>query len=335
MTNQKDDKIGKIGRYYLFYGSNEYLLKQRILSLINTVIPPGGEVFDLDKFNGRRCDIADLLNSFSTPPAMSPLRVTIVEDVDRLPAKSQAALCDALPKIPEYSVLAMTAGKTDKRLKLFKTLLSESKVAWEFNDFSQAEAVEMVRKFAGSRNKKIDPYLADAIVGIFGSDPYRLENEIEKLALVGGERQEIEKKDLAFVSGFSRVETAYDLPELIIEGKIKNALELCDRALASGISEMQIIYLVKNYLERLNTACNLSDAKGLMAIHRMPYQAASRIFSQSKKIRPAAILACLTYIFKAEYSLKSARFPSKNVIELMIIAIYLASGGNKDQDTRY
>jgi DNA polymerase-3 subunit delta len=324
-----DDKIKKIARFYLFYGPNEYMLKKRVASLIKTVIPEGGEAFDLDRFDGKRCDLADLLNGVSTPPVMSPLRVVVLENVDKLPTKKQALLNDSLEKIPDYSVLAMTAEKADRRSKMFKNLLSKKKIAFKFGEFSPAESAGLAVKFALERGKNLDPELADVIIGLYGYDLYGLENEIEKLALLIGDREEIEKKDLAFSTGFSHVETAYDLPELAIGGKIKEALELCGRALSSGINEMQILYLFKGYLNRLNAACNLKEYKDLMRIYRIPPGAARQIFAQSRKVKPSAILNCLGFIFRAEYALKSARFPSKRVAEILVVAIYLACGGNK------
>ncbi len=123
----KEDTIKKVARYYLFFGANNYKLDEKISSLIKTVIPTGAVAFDLDRFDGKRCDIADLLNSLSTPPVLSPLRVVVLNDVDRMPSKRQTVLCEFLPRIPEYSVLAMTAAKADKRSKLFKKLLIEKK----------------------------------------------------------------------------------------------------------------------------------------------------------------------------------------------------------------
>lgn len=330
MADGSDDKISKIARYYLFYGPNEYMLKRRVTSLVKTVIPEGGEAFDLDRFDGKRCDVAVLLNGISTPPVMSPLRVVLLENADKLPAKKQALLNDSLEKIPEYSVLAMTAEKADRRSKLFKNLLSKKKkIAYDFGEFSPAEAAGLAVKFAAEREKKLDPELADVIVGLYGTDLYRLESEIEKLALLIGDREEIEKKDLAFSAGFSRVETAYDLPELAVSGKIKEALELCGRALSSGISEMQILYLFKGYLNRLNAACNMKGYKDLIGTYRIPPGAARQIFTQSKKMKPSAILNCLSFVFRAEYSLKSARFSPKRIAEFLVVAVYLVCGGNK------
>jgi DNA polymerase-3 subunit delta len=327
---EKEETIKKIARYYLFYGPNSFKLNERISSLIKTVVSSGGEAFDLDRFDGRRCDVADLLNSFSTPPVLSPLRVVILNEVDRMPSKKQTVLCEFLPRIPEYSVLAMTAAKADKRSKLFKKLLAEKKKhSFEYREFTDAEAMGLITKFAADRDKIIGSQIADIMIGLFGTDPYRLENEVEKLALSVGDKKEIEKKDLAFISGFTKAETAFDLLELTLGGHIKEALELCGRALASGISEMQILYIFKNHLTRLNAACNSKELKELMSTYRLPYPVARQIQAEARKMRPEAILNGLSYIFRAEYSLKSARFPSSYIIELLVESLYLTVAGNK------
>ncbi len=326
----KENTIKKIARYYLFFGPNNYKLDKRISSLIKAVIPTGGEAFDLDRFDGKRCDIADLLNSLSTPPVLSPLRVVVLNDADRIPAKKQTVLCEFLPRIPEYSVLAITAARADRRSKLFKTLLAEKKKqSFEYKEFTDAEAMGLIAKFAADRNKIIGSRIADMMVGLFGTDPYRLENEVEKLALSVGDKKEIEKKDLAFVSGFTKAETAFDLLELTFNGRIKEALELCGRALASGISEMQILYIYKNHLTKLNAAYNSKELKELMSTYRISYPVAKQLQAEARKIRPEAILNGLSHIFRAEYSLKSARFPSSYIIELLVESLYLAMAGNK------
>lgn len=327
---EKEDTIKKIARFYLFFGPNNYRLDEKISSLIKAVIPADGKAFDLDRFDGKRCDVADLLNSLSTPPVMSPLRVVVLNDVDRMPSKKQTVLCEFLPRIPEYSVLAMTAAKADKRSKLFKKLLAEKKKhSFEYGVLTETEALGLIAKFAADRDKIIGSRIAETMVGLFGTDPYRLENEVEKLALSVGDKREIEKKDLAFISGFTKAETAYDLLELTFGGQIKEALELCGRALASGMSEMQILYMFKTHLAGLNAAYNSKEIKTLMSTYRIPYPVARRFQAEARKMRPEAILNGLSHIFRAEYSLKSARFPSGYIIELLVESLYLAVAGNK------
>jgi DNA polymerase-3 subunit delta len=325
----KQDTIARIQRYYLFYGPNTYKLKERVSSLIDAVVPEGGEAFDVDRFDGRRCDMAQMMNIVSTPPVLSPLRIVVLGDVDRLPAKRQNSLLEFLPAIPEYSVLAMTASRADRRSKFFKSLLPKKKHAFRYKELEPAEAAGMVVRFAADREKGIKSQVADNIVALFGVDPFRLENEVEKACLSIGTKKEIEKKDLAFVSGFSGSETAYDLPGLTFDGRIREALELCNRAIASGTSEMQILYIFKNQLARMNSACNIKDLKKLMSVHRIPYPVAKQIQVQAGKKGSRGILDGLKLLFRAEYALKSARFRSPHIMELLIVGLYLTASGTK------
>jgi DNA polymerase-3 subunit delta len=271
-----------------------------------------------------------LLNGLSTPPVMSPVRIVILSDTEKLPPKSQKMLNDYLEKIPEYSVLAMTAARADKRSALFKKLLAlDKKQSFNYKELGPSDAAKLVVGFASERAKTISPQVADILVTIFGTDPYRLKNEVEKLALFTGEKDIIEKKDLAFSAGFTKIETPYDLPDLIISGQVSAALELTSKALMSGISEMQLLYILKNRFSRLCVSYNSNDIKEVMAKCGIPFFAAKIAMSQSRRVRPSMVFAGLSEIFRAEYSLKSARFRPDLVIELLILRLFLEVKGNK------
>lgn len=323
--------ISKIKRFYLFYGTNDYRISERVSALIGAVVPEEGKAFDLDRFEGRRCDVPVLINSISTPPVMSPLRVAVLTACEKLPARSQKTLAEFLDKIPEYSVLAMTAGKADKRSAFFKKLLAlDKKQSFFYGDLSATTASKIVIDFAAKRGKTIESRIAEMLVSMFGTDPYRLESEVEKLALFMGEAENIEKKDLAFASGFTKIETPYDLPDLILAGQLNAALEVTSQALMSGISEMQILYILKNHLSRLCVAVNSHDIKEAMKTGPMAYFVAKTVMTQSRKVRREAVFKGLEYIFRAEYSLKSARFRPAIVIESLILMLFLEFAGNNN-----
>jgi DNA polymerase-3 subunit delta len=351
----KDDVIKQIKRYYLFYGPNDFKLAERVSSLVKAVIEPGSEAFDLDRFDGKTHQAPDIVNAISTPPVISPLRAVILANADDLSATGQSFLESFLDKIPTYSALAMTvhAPKLDKRSKLFKRLAGEEKGpdvqsdkahTYFYSLFEPMEAMGYAVNFASERGKTITPDTTSAIIEMFGTDPYRLRNEVEKLTLYVGDKINIEKEDLAFASGFDRVETPDELPGMILDGQVGRALEFTRKAIASGISEFQILYILRNYLIALNLALaakSQSQLIGLMAkrpamVRAKPeenYMVAVRrrsqeFYSRSRNINQASVAKGLTYLFRAEYSLKSARFESEGVVELLIVALCLLFRGN-------
>jgi DNA polymerase-3 subunit delta len=350
----KEDILKQIKRYYLFYGPNDFKLDERVASLIKNIIEPGSEAFDLDRFDGKTHDAADIINVISTPPVISPLRVVILANADDLSSSGQTFLESFLGKIPSYSTLAMTvhAVKTDKRSKLFKRLSSEEKGpkvpndkvhAYYYSNYEPSDAAGLIVKFAADAGKTISQDATNAIVEIFGIDPYRLKNEVEKLSLFAGEKSNVEKQDLAFASGLDRAETPDELPGMILDGHLGKALEFTRRAIASGITEFQILFILRNYLTALNLAQGVKSQNQLLALMaKRPmlvrakadeeYMAAVRRRSQefyirSRNIDQGSVAKGLTYMFRAEYSLKSARFAPEGVIEFLIVALYLVFRG--------
>jgi DNA polymerase III delta subunit len=103
----------------------------------------------------------------------------------------------------------------------------------------------------------------------------------------------------------------------------------------SGISEMQLLYILKNHYSRICVSYNSNDIKEVMAKCRIPYFAAKIVKSQSRKVRPSAAYAGLADIFRAEYSLKSARFRPDMVIETLIMRLFLTVSGNKQARRMY
>ena len=94
---------------------------------------------------------------------------------------------------------------------------------------------------------------------------------------------------------------------------------------------MQLIFLLKNHFAKLNTAFNSKDVKELMSKVRILPFVARKMMTQSKKIGPEAILAGLKLIFQAEYSIKSARFKSETIMELLVTKLIFEVTGNKSR----
>ena len=338
------DKIKQIKRYYLFYGPNDYKLDERVASLVKAVIAPGAEAFDLDWLDGKTADSHQIINAISTPPAISPLRIVVLANSERLGANDQNMLEAFLSKIPEYSVLAMVAAKVDRRSKLFKRLASEAKKkptddkdvhTYFYDHYSALEAQALIEKFAGDRGKKISLSAASSLVEMFGADAFRLQNEIEKLSLYTGDATEIGKRDLAFASGFDRVETVDDLTDLIVSDKPGEALSLIMRAMASGISEFQILFILKSFLLGLNLAIAFGNVGKIMSSVRMDPNRARDLLVKSRGITQEAVAKGLVYIFRAEFSLKSARFPGDIIMELLIMSLCLILKGNIQKSRVY
>jgi len=264
---------------------------------------------------------------------MSPLRLVLLHDIDKLSAASAERLKSLWTKIPPSSILVMSSLKYDKKSKLYSDFIAKKgepdKIhLFEFSEYEPAATLRLLSNFAESRGKHIAAETSSAMMGLFGHDIFRLENEIEKLCLYAGDKLTLEKKDMALSSGFSKVETVNDLPELIFSSALDEALSLVRRGVSSGISEMQMLFILRNSVFGLNAAKNLTNYQELLRQFAYKKEVLDKYQRFSRQVNQLAINQQVMLVFQAEYALKSARFPADAVIEALVISLSRALKGN-------
>lgn len=302
--------VAKFKRYYLFYGTDEYSKWNRVKDLVRAIVASGYEDFDCNYYTARGLDVATLINVACSAPIASPLRVVVLRDIDKLSPKGQELLDRFIPKIPDYTTIAMTSEKTDARKKLFKTLLKDVKACIAFNDITHDRAVEIVINTAQAQKTQISPEAAAYLVESVGCNPGRLEQEVAKLAIGDKDNKPIQKADIAEMCGAGLSGTISDLPEKIVGGDIAGALTLLHYLLLSKESEGSILYRLKEYFLRLNMI-KLYNAPPplvirILGLNPLNTKLAENLSRHARKLSVTAITDCLHLIYESEIQLKSA-----------------------------
>jgi DNA polymerase-3 subunit delta len=306
--------LSKIRRYYLFYGEEEFLKCQRIKSLIALTVNKGFEDFDCNHFQGRGLDATLLVNSASSPPMGSPLRVVVLRDIDKVSTKGQELIERFIPHIPEYTTLVMTSEKADLRKKLFKTILADKKACFKFDEPTHAEAMEIVQQAASELKAQFEPQAISYLVETVGCFPGRLEQEVNKLASYVGEEKIIKKSDIAEMSGAGVAGTISDLPEKIATEDMAGALVLLNRLLMAKESEGTILFRLREYFLMLNAAKSMGVPGFTLARILFINAAMAENLSQiAKKLSSECIIDCIHLTYEGEIGLKSAGL-SKDII---------------------
>jgi DNA polymerase III delta subunit len=309
--------VSKYKRYYLFWGTDEYSKWNRVKDLVRGAVAEGYGDFDSNFYSARGLDIATVINVACSAPIASPLRVVVIRDIDKLSPKGQELLERFIPRIPEYTTIALTSEKTDARKKLFKTLLKDEKACVAFNELSHNKAVEIVIKSAQAQQTQISPEAAAYLVETVGRSAGRLEQEIGKLALCDPASKSIQKTDIAEMCGAGLSGTISDLPEKIIDGDLAGALILLHHLLLAKESEGSILYRLKEYFLRLNLI-KLNNAPPplvirILGLNSQNIKLAENLSRNARKVPASAIINCLHLIYESEISLKSAGL-SKDII---------------------
>ena len=151
--------------------------------------------------------------------------------------ESLAALTEELKGFSWQNVrFLISAGKVDKRKVFYKTLdklgAVESFAGWSVDDRDWAgQAEAWARKALRARQKEISDEALAELINRVGPNARQLDNEVEKVALYVGDRQEIEFDDVATICTRNKMARAFALGDALGDRDLPRLLARLDEAL--------------------------------------------------------------------------------------------------------
>jgi len=151
--------------------------------------------------------------------------------------ESLASLAQELKDFAWQNVrLLISAGKVDKRKAFYKTLDKlgsvEAFAGWSVDDRDWADQAEAwARKGIRARQKEVsDEALAELLARV-GPNARQLDNEIEKLSLYLGDREQIEADDVATICTRNKAARAFALGDALGDRDLPRLLRCLDESL--------------------------------------------------------------------------------------------------------
>ncbi len=239
---------------YLIAGSDEATLDSTRARLRARAEREGGsaalEVFEPAEGKGMP-DHEALLAAIPAMSLMGTRRYLLADGVERWRDRQlepvQASLGD-LP--PDLTVVLICRDKAPP--KLAKAVKA---AAGEIHEFEAPKAREMPRVLIGEAQQlgfRLEPAAARLLVERIGSNPLRLRNELERLALWAGAGGEVSASDLQEMIADTSEAAVWSLSDALIEGNSPAALRIGERLIGQGENVTGLIY---GLASRLRGAC--------------------------------------------------------------------------------
>lgn len=166
---------------HLLTGENTFEIERRLKELI------AGYEGDAERFDGEELSVEQLPDLFSGATLFSTTRLVIIKNTSS--NKSLwGVLVDWLEKGVENDVV-FVEEHPDKRTKTYKWLEKNSEV-FVSKELQPFEAVRWLEQEAEKKHVHISKADCEFFVDYVGTDQWRLESELEKLALSGSEISE-------------------------------------------------------------------------------------------------------------------------------------------------
>src|SRR3954451_6037268 len=239
---------------YLIAGTDEAKIDATRARLRSRAEREGGtaalEVFEPGEGKGMP-DHEALLGAIPTMSLMGTRSYLLGDGIERWRDTQLEPVLAALKELPQDLTLVLIC-RDKPAAKLSKAVKG---AGGEIHEFEAPKAREMPRVLVGEAQRlgfRLDPAAARMLVERMGTNPQRLRNELERLALWAGDGGEVSGADLEEMIADTSEAAVWSLSDALIEGNAAMALRIGERLIGQGENVTGLIY---GLASRLRGAC--------------------------------------------------------------------------------
>ncbi len=239
---------------YLIAGTDEAKIDATRARLRARAEREGGsaalEVFEPDEGKGMP-DHEALLAAIPAMSLMGTRRYLLADSVERWRDKQLEPVLAALGELPPDLTLVLIC-RDKAPAKLAKAVKAASGEIHEFEAPKAREMPSVLVREAQQLGFRLEPAAARLLVERMGSNPLRLRNELERLALWAGEGGQVTASDLREMVADTSEAAVWSLSDALIEGDAAASLRIGERLIGQGENVTGLIY---GLASRLRSAC--------------------------------------------------------------------------------
>jgi DNA polymerase-3 subunit delta len=326
---------GQVAPVYLLVGE-EVLLRDEFLSrLLPALLPSGMVTLNLDVLSGREAAAADLITRCRTVPAFSPRRVVVVKEADHLRPEVWESLLTYLEAPASSTCLICVAEKLDSADRRLKRLEEVGKVLRFAAPRTEKERERRTQHWISERarqhGKSLAPEAQMLLLTLQGPDLLPLAQEVDKLCLFVGEREQIDLEAVEALVGHGRVRGIFELTRAVGRRDLEGALSCLRDLLDRGEEPLRILGMLARQVRLLLRAKELlAESRPPGEISRLlgvPRAFLSEILEGAKIASAARLEEGLIRLLDLDRALKSSGRGQSLYLELGVIE--LCSGGER------
>ncbi len=329
------------------YGEDTYRSREKLKELrdkfIRDVDPSGNSVVMID---GGKTTLDKFNEAVAAPSLFAKRRMIVIDGIFENKSKTvQDAIFDyfrkkeknAKGKSADDNIIVFRdgiGGEKHKANKLFKLLLKQQFVQ-DFKPLSNTQAAEWVKRAVGERGGSIRNEAAVHLVSLFGSDLWRISNEVNKLVnfkrgqqpelLADGQEVLIEVADVDNLVRGSADENIFALTDAISQKNKSLALKLFEQEIEAGVTESYLITMITRQFrillqvrEALNQGHTNRKMLSLLKLHPFVIQKAT---AQVRNFPLETLKAIMNELVAIDYRMKTGRADAKSGLSLLIAKI--------------
>ena len=320
----EDIKNNTFEKIYLIYGTEEYLKKQYKDKLKKAIC--GDDTMNLSYFEGKGCNIKEIIDIAETLPFFADRRLVIMEHSGFFKSASEEIskhFCEYIKTVPETTCLVFIENEIDKRGKLFKTVKDIGYIS-EMTEQNHATLERWIEGIIKENGKRISKQDAELFLKSVGTDMVNISKELEKLICYCLDREVILAEDIEKVCSIHISSRIFDMIDAMAGKDRKKALALYYDLIAMKEPPMRILFMLARQFNIMLQVCELNE-RGIDN-STIASKAAVQPFIVGKILRQLkggftrnVIIKALKDCVNIENDIKNGRMDEKAGVEMILI----------------
>ena len=319
-----------LGRLYVFFGEETFLLEHYLGQLKKLVLDPLTESFNYHRFNTETFDVTAFSEAVENLPMMAEYTMVQVEDIDlfKMSESDRDRMAAALADIPEYCtvVFVYTAApwKPDKRMKKLWESIEKSGLVVEFAKQDQRDLIAWVTRHFAARQKKISTELCAYLIDITDGTMTSLLGEIEKICAYSGSDQ-ICKADIDAVTEPVLDAVVFQMTDFLSAGRYDEALQKLQQLLKMQQEPLAILGAVGSHFRRLGAARTLLDNRknsaDLQKLCGLPDYPARKTMEAARRFSASFCRRASELVLETDFHIKTSYDDPQRLLELLLLSL--------------
>ena len=319
-------KANSVRGAYLFEGVEENIKAAALAALRGQLLPEGLEELNENLMDNPSTDA--LIAAAETLPFLADKRLVVVREHPALAGKAEAdeRLTEYMAHVPDSCVMVVLCrGKADARKKLYRAIQKHGAVV-TFSPLSDAELNAWIIKAFSALGKRCAPQTASLLAFTVGNDTALLRAEMEKIAALCGEREDVADEDVRAVATRSIECTVFEMVDAVVAGQEGRAFSLLKDMLLSGSDRIGILaMLLRQYRLLQHVKIMQFEKKSAQEIKQRlgvaPF-AAERCIRQAAAYSGKEIKQAVDICLDTEYKVKSGQMNQEGALEAAMLRIF-------------
>ncbi len=280
-----------IAPVYLFLGEGELFKEEAWVHLVKKVVPPKARGFNGERLLAKEHPVPEVLGRLSGLSLFGDIRLLMVQQIEAWP-RDQLRSLESYLSHPYSKACLVLSTSQKKGMEKLQTAVEAVGAVVHFAPPTERDAPRWLQAEARRVQKQLSPQAAFFLVEQLGVDLYRLQSELEKLALYVGDRDRIELEDARETVSSQRSFTVFELLRYIGQGRTRESIASLRTLLRAGESplgilallarQIRILWQAKNGIERRISDAELGRKTGVPPSVLKNYKEQTTFFSEEE-----------------------------------------------------